>query len=48
MTNLVLVIFVRSSSKLQNLVTNNTMNSELSEQVPEHMQYLYTTTVQNE
>ena len=34
--------------KLQNLVDNNTMKSELSEQVPEHMQYLYTTTVQNE
>ena len=34
--------------KLQNLVNNNTMKTELSEQVPEHMQYLYTTTVQNE
>ena len=37
-----------SAFKLQNLVDNNTANSELSEQVPEHMQYLYTTTVQNE
>jgi hypothetical protein len=36
-----------SAFKLQNLVDNNTMKSELSEQVPEHMQYLYTTTVQN-
>ena len=34
--------------KLQNLVNNNTIKSDLSEQVPEHMQYLYTTTVQNE
>ncbi len=34
--------------KLQNLVDNNTISSDNSEQVPEHMQYLYTTTVQNE
>ena len=37
-----------SAFKLQNIVDNNTTKSELSEQVPEHMQYLYTTTVQNE
>jgi hypothetical protein len=34
--------------KLQNLVDNNNVNSDNSEQVPEHMRYLYTTTIQNE